>query len=65
MTATALAVPEGFEITSVGGDGARLFVHVRDAAGTEWIRVHDAADGAFLSRIEVVRERLDDSSPGQ
>lgn len=55
LTADAVALPEGFTVEALGGDGAHVLVFGRDAAGTERLLRIRKSDGAVTGNAAVER----------
>ncbi|MGG7565997.1 DUF6476 family protein [Rhodovulum sp. DZ06] len=51
----AVALPAGFEVQALGGEGPNLLALGRDASGAELLLVIRKSDGAELSRTKVER----------
>jgi hypothetical protein len=55
ITAEQVVLPEGLEITAVGGDGALLLITTRAPDGRERIHAFSKSDGALVSEVDVAR----------
>ncbi len=56
LTAEAIALPVGAEITALGHGPSGVLVTVRQKDGSEVLRLHDAASGRLLRETAIIRE---------
>ncbi|MEL7154916.1 MAG: DUF6476 family protein [Pseudomonadota bacterium] len=56
LTAEAIALPSGAEITALGHGSDGVLVTIRRSDGTEALRLHDAATGDLVEETLIVRE---------
>lgn len=56
ITADAIVLPSGAEITALGQGSSGVLVTVRLRDGTETLRVHDAGTGALIAQTRIERD---------
>ena len=56
LTADAIALPAGAEITALGQGPSGVLITVRQADGSEVLRLHDAATGRLLRETAIIRD---------
>ena len=56
LTADAIALPAGAEITALGHGPDGVLVTVKTRDGAESLRLHDAATGELLRETAIIRE---------
>ena len=56
LTADAIALPAGAEITALGHGPSGVLITVRQEDGSEVLRLHDAATGRLLRETAIIRE---------
>ena len=56
LTADAIGLPAGAEITALGHGPSGVLITVRQEDGSEVLRLHDAATGRLLRETAIIRE---------